>query len=98
MNNLSKRVNFVSRVCGATLLAAFAAAAFGHGDDWNRTDKPLVWVDKDGKVIGRAVGGDASGRGAVQVKIHRLSLIVPVGNRPNAAQDSFRSAATSFLR
>lgn len=80
MNNLSKRVNFVSRVCGATLLAAFAAAAFGHGDDWNRTDKPLVWVDKDGKTIGRAVGGDSGGHGAVQLKVQGLSLIIPVDN------------------
>lgn len=97
MNNLSKRVNFVSRVCGATLLAAFAATAFGHGDDWNRTDKPLVWVDKDGKVIGRAVGGDSGGRGAVQVKIHRLFLIVPVGNKTECGPGQFPFGCDQFL-
>ena len=80
MNNFSKRVNFV-RVCGATLLAAFAATAFGHDDDWNRTDKPLVWVDSKGKTIGRAVGGDSGGHGAVQLRIHGLALIVPVGGQ-----------------
>ena len=74
-----KRVKFVSRVCGATLLAAFASTAFGHGDDWNRTDKPLVWVDKDGKVIGRATTMKFGGS-AVQVRIRGLSLIVPIAN------------------
>jgi hypothetical protein len=74
MNNFSKRVNLV-RVCGATLLAAFAATAFGHDDDWNRTDKPLVWVDSKGKTIGRAAGTNH-----VQLKVDRLSLIVPIGN------------------
>ncbi len=74
MKQVSKRVNFV-RVCGATLLAAFAATAFGHDDDQNRTDKPLVWVDSKGKTIGRAVGEHG-----VQIKIDGLVLIVPVGN------------------
>lgn len=88
MNNFSKRVNFVSRVCGATLLAAFAATAFGHDDDWNRTDKPLVWVDKDGKVIGRATAMKFGGS-AVQVRIRGLSLIVPIANKTGDCPDPF---------
>ena len=58
------------------MLAAFAATAFGHDDDWNRTDKPLVWVDSKGKTIGRAVGD----RG-VQARIRGLTLVLPVGNK-----------------
>lgn len=63
--------------------------AYGHDDDWSRTDKPLVWVDSKGKTLGRAVGGDNSGGGAVQLKIHGLSLIVPVGNKSECAPGQF---------
>lgn len=66
----------VSRLCGAAVLLAFASTAFGHDDDQNPTDKPLVWVDKNGKTIGRAVGFNA-----VQVRIDGLNLILPVNNR-----------------
>jgi hypothetical protein len=64
-----------SGICSATLLFAVGGTAYGHDDDWNRTDKPLVWVDKNGKVIGRAVGD----RG-VQARIRGLTLVLPVGN------------------
>jgi hypothetical protein len=96
MTHVSKGLEITSRICGATLLAAFAATAFGHGDDWNRTDKPLVWVDKNGKTIGRAVGGDFGG-GAVQLKTQGLSLIVPVGNKSECAAGQFPFSCDVFL-
>jgi hypothetical protein len=68
------------------LLIAFSSAAFAwdHDHDWRRFG-PLVWVDKNGKTIGRAVG-DAR----VQVKVDRLELVLPLGfvqvcSAPNTA-------------
>jgi hypothetical protein len=63
------------------LLAAFTATAFGHNNEPNPTDKPLVWVDSKGKTIGRAVGGGSGLGGAVQLKIEGLSLILPLDNK-----------------
>jgi hypothetical protein len=76
MTHVSKGLEITSRICGATLLAAFAATAFGHNNEPNPTDKPLVWVDSKGKTIGRAVGEHG-----VQITVNGLALIVPVGNR-----------------
>lgn len=73
-------MSVASGICSATLLFAFGGAAYGHDDDWSRTDKPLVWVDSKGKTIGRAVDGDSGGHGAVQLRVQGFSLIVPVGN------------------
>jgi hypothetical protein len=78
-----KGLNITSRICGATLLAAFTATAFGHNNEPNPTDKPLVWVDNDGKVIGRATTTKFGGS-AVQVRTRGLSLIVPIANITNA--------------
>ena len=78
MTHVSKGLEITSRICGATLLAAFTTTAFGHNNEPNPTDKPLVWVDSKGKTIGRAVGGDNGGSSGVQVKVQGLSLIVPV--------------------
>ena len=75
MKQVSKGLKITSRICGATLLAVFASAAFGHDEDWNRTDKPLVWVDSKGKTIGRAVGD----RG-VQARVRGHTLVLPVGS------------------
>jgi hypothetical protein len=75
MNNVSKSSKVLSGICSATLLGAFAATAFGHDDDHNRTDKPLVWVDSKGKTIGRAVGD----RG-VQARVRGHTLVLPVGS------------------
>jgi hypothetical protein len=76
MKQVSKGLKITSRICGATLLAVLASTASGHDDDQNRIDKPLTWVDKNGKPIGRAVGFNG-----VQVRIDGLNLILPVGNR-----------------
>ncbi|MFO1206235.1 MAG: hypothetical protein U1E63_10990 [Burkholderiales bacterium] len=90
-------MSVASGICSATLLFALGGTAYGHDDDWSRTDKPLVWVDAKGKTIGRAVGGDSSGGGAVQLKIHGLSLIVPVGNRIECGPGQFPFSCDSFL-
>jgi hypothetical protein len=76
MKLISESIKVASRVCGAALLVAFVSIAFGHDDDQNRTDRPLVWVDKNGKTIGRAVGDHG-----VQARIRGWTLVVPVGNR-----------------
>jgi hypothetical protein len=59
------------------LLIAFSSAAFAwdYDHDWRRFG-PLVWVDKNGKTIGRAVG-----EGSVQVVVEKLNLIVPVAGK-----------------
>lgn len=90
-------MSVASGICSATLLFALGGTAYGHDDDWSRTDKPLVWVDSKGKTIGRAVGGDAAGGGAVQIKIHGLSLIVPVGNRIECGPGQFPFNCARFL-
>ena len=82
----SKRVEILSRVCSGALLVAFSspALAWDHDHD-GKPVGPLVWVDKKGKTIGRAVG-DAR----VQVKVERLELVLPLGfiqvcSAPNTA-------------
>jgi len=90
-------VSVAAAVCGATLLFSFGGAVYGHDDDWSRTDKPLVWVDKKGKIIGRAVGGAINGGAGVQVRIGKLSLIVPVANRSADCAPAPGNACVVFL-
>lgn len=72
-------VSVVSGIFGAACLFGLASTASAHnGEQDGKPLGPLVWVDKDGKTIGRAVGGDNGGNSAVQVKVQGLSLIVPV--------------------
>jgi hypothetical protein len=76
----------VSGICGAAFLFGLASTASAHnGEQDGKLLGPLVWVDKDGKTIGRAVGGGNGGGGAVQLKIEGLSLIVPVDNKSECA-------------
>jgi hypothetical protein len=59
------------------LLVAFSSTTYAWDHDHDgKPLGPLIWVDKNGKTIGRAVG-----EGSVQVVVDKLNLIVPVAGK-----------------